>query len=244
MNKLYILLLCVSTVISISSNDGSYAQDIKCKMDKFSFRDIAPTGSAPMSRVKIESSGFMYSTDIDGAAYEASISSTTGQPDIFAPNSEQVLIGGPIAIGKNKVLTDRAFPALFKLIKGRGLVYLSGRAIVISSNGSRKNLGEKGTLENFLKCIGSKDMLDREAAAWALGWLTKTQEHREKTIPALVNALSDPSFEVRLISAESLGRIGDASALPALKQAKMSEKDKWVIEVIDESIITIEKKKN
>jgi|GEM_PF-4010896 len=217
-------------------------QDIECKLESLCFSDIAPTSSASFCRVKIERlPGGLYSTDLDGAAYRASISFTTGQLEVLTPNSEQVLIGGPISIGENQIHSDSTFPALFKLIEGRGLLYLSGRATVTLRDGTTRRLGEKHTLKDFLSCIESRNELYREAAAWALGWIPKTPEDRARSLPALVKALSDPSFEVRLIAAESLGRIGDVSVVSALKQAKRDEKDDWVREVVEESITNIEK---
>lgn len=220
-------------------------QDVECKLESLCFSDVLPASSTPFSRVKIERlpSG-LYSTDLDGAAYRASISFTTGQAEVLTSNSEQVLIGGPISIGENQIHSDPNFPALFKLIEGRGLLYLSGRATVTFKDGTTLRLGEKHTLKDFLRCIESRNELYREASAWALGWVPKTSEEHARSFPTLVKALSDPSFEVRLTAAESLGRIGDVSVLLALKQARRDEKDDWVREVIEESITNIEKQQH
>jgi HEAT repeat protein len=57
--------------------------------------------------------------------------------------------------------------------------------------------------------------------------LAETVSDRQETIDPLVSALRDPITQVRLAAAEALGKVGDASAFPALTQA-LQDKDSHV----------------
>jgi HEAT repeat protein len=90
--------------------------------------------------------------------------------------------------------------------------------------------------------LKSDDQLDREGAAQALGWLTKTKEDKDKAVPALIGALTDGAMEVRRDSAESLGRIGDSRAREMLEKVAKDDKDAQVGPVAEESLGLIDVK--
>jgi len=69
--------------------------------------------------------------------------------------------------------------------------------------------------------MGSPDALSREAAVQALGWLGKGE--KTESLQALVKALKDTQPAVRRSAAESLGRIGDQTVMPALQAASQDK---------------------
>lgn len=110
--------------------------------------------------------------------------------------------------------SDPSYPLTFKVVKGLGYVYMCGKGTVKSPGGHIQNLGEADTPEKWIPSLSSSDLLIREAAAQALGWLGGM-----KGVPALIKALKDPSPMVRRSACEALGKIGDRNALPALQTA-------------------------
>ncbi len=103
----------------------------------------------------------------------------------------------------------------------------------------------KDTVEIQLPRLKSKDQLECEGAAQALGWLAKTKEDIDKAVPVLIAALKDGAMEVRRNAAESLGRIGDSRSIDALTTwiGLQREKDDWVREVAEEQIELIRMKR-
>jgi len=71
-----------------------------------------------------------------------------------------------------------------------------------------------------------------------LGWLARTDQDKEKSVLALIQALKDNVMEVRRNAAEALGRIGDARAVEVLRVLTNPEKEKedWVRSVAEESL--------
>ena len=109
---------------------------------------------------------------------------------------------GPIVID-----SDSSYPLTFKLIRGRGLVYMCGRGTVTRENGVTVRFGYEDTIYTWLPRLSSRIVIDREAATQALGWLAISSEEKEIVIPSLLTALEDPVWQVRRNAAESLGRI-------------------------------------
>ncbi|MBM3239314.1 HEAT repeat domain-containing protein [Candidatus Poribacteria bacterium] len=141
--------------------------------------------------------------------------------------------------------TDRAYPLTFKLIKERGYVYLCGHGTVTTPDGKTHRLGEADTVDTWLPRLKSEDLLDRESAAQALGYLAKTKEEKDKAVPALIEALDDKTMEVRRNAAEALGRLRDERATEALVPLlKDKEAEWWVADVAAESLCRIGKKLN
>ncbi len=135
------------------------------------------------------------------------------------------------------------YPLTFK-VTSDGLTYLCGSGSFalrgVGPSGIR-SLGSGDDVAMWMPRLKSEDLLEREGAATALGWLAKTREERDQAVPALVEALKDESTDVRRNAAESLGRLGDERALRPLLTLtnERNEKDEWVREVADESVALI-----
>ena len=59
------------------------------------------------------------------------------------------------------------------------------------------------------------------------------------SIKALSNSLSDPSWTVRLYSAQALSKIGNPSSIPSLQKQLSIETDEEVSQIIQKSINTL-----
>jgi len=152
--------------------------------------------------------------------------------------------GGSLALKEMRLIgdsfawrfeSDPQYPLTFKLTKANGYVYLCGRGTITTSKGTLHRFGSTDSVNTWLPLVTSTSQLDREGAAQALGWLTKTRQDREKAVPALVTALKDKAIEVRRDAAEALGRIGDPRAIEALTLMLRDESD-WVRDVAQESL--------
>jgi len=137
----------------------------------------------------------------------------------WSPNTRHVLIG------KNELKGftfdgDPEYPLTFKLIKDKGYVYLCGRGTVTDKSGKTVRIGYSDTIEKWLQLLDSDDSVLGEAAAQALGYLTKTQNDKDKVVPKLITATKSKHFAVRWNATEALGRIGDNKALNALEEIK------------------------
>ncbi len=73
----------------------------------------------------------------------------------------------------------------------------------------------------------SKDGYIRAQAAQSLGRLKS-----KKAISSLINALDDTEWEVRLYSAEALGKIGGARGIEAIKKHIVREEEEHVIKAM------------
>ena len=161
----------------------------------------------------------------------------------FGHGVEHVIRGKLTLVG-HTFESDDAYPLTLKFIKERGYVYLCGRGTVTMPDGKTHRLGYNDTVDTWLPRLKSEDLLDREGAAQALGYLTKTEEKR-KVVPALIGALKDKAMEVRRNAAEALGRLQDERATEALVPLlKDSEAEWWVADVAAESLCRIGKKLN
>ena len=75
-------------------------------------------------------------------------------------------------------------------------VYLCGRGTVTMPDGRTPRLGSSdNTVGTWLPRLKSEDPFDREGAAQALGWLAKTNEEKDKAVPALIEVLKDRAME-------------------------------------------------
>ena len=167
----------------------------------------------------------------------------------FGHGVEHVIQGKLTLVG-HTFESDQAYPLTFRFVKGgyfvkeRGYVYLCGRGTVTTPDGKIHRLGYDDTVDTWLPRLESEDLLDREGAAQALGYLTKTEEKR-KAVPALIEALNDKAMEVQRNAAEALGRLQDERATEALVPLlKDREAEWWVADVAAESLCRIGRKLN
>ena len=176
----------------------------------------------------------------------AKLSGLRGGPSYVSPlwfgHGVEHVIRGKLTLVGHTFESDDAYPLTLKFIKERGYVYLCGRGTVTMPDGKTHRLGYNDTVDTWLPRLKSEDLLDREGAAQALGYLTKTEEKR-KVVPALIGALKDKAMEVRRNAAEALGRLQDERATEALVPLlKDREAEWWVADVAAESLCRIGKK--
>jgi len=87
-------------------------------------------------------------------------------------------------------------------------------------------------VDAWLLRMKSEDLLDKESAAQALGYLAKTTEEKDKAVPTLIKVLEDKVMEVRRNAAEALGRLRDERVMEDLVPLlKDSESEWWVAAV-------------
>ena len=89
-----------------------------------------------------------------------------------------------------------------------------------------------------IKRLRSKQPWIREDAASNLGLMNS-----KRAIVPLRTLLSDPSDEVRLNAARSLGALGDAEALPYVLES-LGASSRWIITSIEEIVLSIGEKAN
>lgn len=179
-------------------------------------------GKAPMS-------GFPKDTTSEGPnmSFQAGMLGL----DWFAGAEHQV--EGTIQMNGHTFVSDPNYPLTFKVVKGKGYVCICGRGDVVRLGGDSVQLGAGDTVPMWITRTGSPDVLTREAAAEALGWLAQQEQSaRKQGIEALSALLKDASFEVRRNAIESLVRLGAASELPAIEKARGREPDDSWMEAI------------
>jgi len=143
----------------------------------------------------------------------------TPQGDLVMPLEGCCIEENPLAGWR--IESEVAYPLTFKVIRGVGYVYMYGQGTVTSPLGAVRKLGEGHTTARHIRQMGSPDALSREAAVQALGWLGKGE--KTESLQALVKALKDTQPAVRRSAAESLGRIGDQTVMPALQAASQDK---------------------
>lgn len=180
----------------------------------------------------------------DAAYYKAD-----SQPAIFFgefPGREETIQWSPetthILVGKNVLKgvsfdSDPNYPLTFRLVDGKGYVYLCGRGTVTAENGQTYRLGYTDSVDMWLPLLQSDDSLRAEAAAQALGYLATSSELKEKVVPELVAAARRTEFGVYWNASEALGRLGDARGLPVLEELKA--KGGYIGRLAEESISKI-----
>jgi HEAT repeat protein len=153
----------------------------------------------------------------------------------WAWESEHLLIGRNTLSGYTFVSDDR-YPLMFKVIKEKGYVYLCGGGTVITPDGKELKFGIEDSIDKWILRITAQDQLEREAAVFAVGWLSQSLEDEQKVLSVLIDALDDTSWEVRRNAAEALGRLKNGEAVGLLQKTLESDTDGWVRLVAKESI--------
>jgi len=138
------------------------------------------------------------------------------KPVIATHGCERVFLGD-ITMADVAVRSDPTYPILLKWQQGKGIVYLAGRGEVKCADDWRR-LGHEDTVAGQLERLASTDVLEREAAAFALAWLARTPAERDEAIKALIAALCDRDLAVRRNAAEALGRLGDTRGIEPLQK--------------------------
>ncbi len=193
-------------------------------------------------RIVVKNDGPQAIVSLPGAAYRnpqvllvsSDLSTASPRGSYWSPGAEQVFVG-KVEIEGHTLDGDAAYPLALKLVKDAGLVYLCGRGVVTGKDGVTHRLGQEDTLDTWLPLLASKEQLEREGTAQALGWLASDPSQKKRAVRALVAALQDVSFQVRRDAAESLGRLGDQAAAEPLWRA-LGDKHDWVADVAAESL--------
>ena len=224
---------------------------------RFAIKDILPTGATGAARMWLEGGSPVFRTEANGAAYSLQVQLmgssiiATGRGSMFmegcdpkdtppCKESKVMLAGnehvlrGKVQIGEWLLDSDPAYPLTFKAVASEGYVRLCGRGKVARRDQQPVRLGDGETVGTWLPGLQSPDQLEREGAAQAIGWLARAQEDVAAVLPALTKALADPAMEVRRNAAEALGRIGDPTAVAALRAAQ-EDSSAWVVQVAEEA---------
>jgi HEAT repeat protein len=135
-------------------------------------------------------------------------------------------------------VSDAVVPLKFRVEKGVGLVYLSGSGTVTEPGGTRVSFPPRLSLQQWVENLSDSRGYVREGAAGHLGDSPGASSVDSRTVSLLISALKDPEPGVRLTAAQSLGRLGDRQAIPALKRSiePANEADKEVRVVAEEAI--------
>jgi hypothetical protein len=158
-----------------------------------------------------ESAGYSWGFIITGLSFNFS---GTMQATYWLEGAEQVYMG-KIDMGDMIIDSDPTYPLTFKLTKDQGLLYMCGRGSV-TKDGTVTQFGADDYVAQWLPRIYMEDVIVREAAAQALGWLALTDAQKGQVAPVLLVALSDLRWEVRRNAAEALGRIKAQGAVEVL----------------------------
>lgn len=150
--------------------------------------------------------------------------------------SEHIWLG-TLKFGDEAIESAPGYPLTFKWKKGKGYVYLCGKGY-FTYKGKTFRFGFGDSVDIQVPRMKSQDPLEREAAAQALGWLAGPGRRRDKAVSALIGALDDKAMEVRRNAAESLGRVADPRAAPALARLRKAEGESqsWVRDVAEEAL--------
>jgi len=159
----------------------------------------------------------------------------------WSVGTTHVLVGDNVLKGFT-FASDPKYPLTFKLVGGKGYVYLCGRGTVITKSGSTYRLGTDDSVAYWLPLLHSKDPLRAEGAAQALGYLATTPEHKDKALPELIEATRSPQIGVSFNATEALGRIGDSSAVPRLEEIQKEQSGAIIGAVAQECIEKIKKR--
>ena len=148
-----------------------------------------------------------------------------------------------VLIGTNKLKgfifnSDPKYPLTFRLLDGKGYVYLCGRGTVTTKDGKMTRLGFDDSVDAWLPFIHSDDEMRAEAAAQSLGYLANTAELKDKAVPVLIDAARSKKSFVYWYACEALGRLGDNRALDVLRE--LEPKGKMIGALAIESRMNIE----
>ncbi len=169
-----------------------------------------------------------------GAGYRLEIGLNTLPPLGFPSGmlgllgtGSEVQVAGEVKLATLKIKGDPEYPLSFKLMRGRGFVRLFGRGVIQDETGKTWKTGENDSVKAFSELLRSKNSVEREIAAGALGWLAKRQDDKDAIIPLLRTALSDGTPEVRRNAVEALGRLNGRSARVDI-ESLLQDPDDWV----------------
>ncbi len=179
----------------------------------------------------------LYGTDAPGCLHDFG----SGTSSMFNPNAELIFVQKGTKFGLATFDSQSEYPLVFKLVKGVGCTYICGRGTVRTPDGKSHELGQNDTANMWLSRTTSSNAIVREGAAQALGWLAKTDKERNQVLPLLVKALQDNDPDVRRGSCESLGRIGNRTAIEHLKPLINDESERckltaqWALKQIEKT---------
>lgn len=242
----FALFVLVSHISFAASQTVAVAGDIK-DVNELTLSDIQPGprfrwpggGTSGAGRWIIKDGKFetpgaaYYEEDEAPAIFMGKLPDNRYETLQWSPNTTHVLIGRNILKGVS-FDSDPDYPLTFRLIQGKGYVYMCGSGTVTLEDHTVLRLGKDDTSETWLPVLRSEDIFLAEAAAQALGYLTKTMESKDQVVPALITALDSRNFGVRWNSIEALGRIGDSRALTPF--LALSESGGFLGRLVDESI--------
>jgi|GEM_PF-6616504 len=137
---------------------------------------------------------------------------------------------GSATIGPHKFKSDPDYPLTFKVVKDSGYVYLCGSGTVKVKTGEQRVLGQKDTVDFWIKRSLSENELQREAAAQALGYLAikASLDERNRARKALLILLGDSQYQVRRNAVEAFVRLGSSTDIPILQKMSDQDKNEWV----------------
>jgi hypothetical protein len=193
-------------------------------------KPFPPFGGGPTNRVLLrgspkESKDGAWVTE--GAGYRVAFL-LGNYPGTFGGSGvEQVLEGAVTNWYGYDVDSDPSYPLAFKWVKEIGCVRLSGKGTLKGPDGVVHPLGANDSVDYWLERAKDPDVLVRQGAAQALGYLARTKEDKDRALPALTTSLGDSAMEVRRDAAEALGRLGDPRASEALVPLLDDEAEEW-----------------
>jgi hypothetical protein len=179
-----------------------------------------------------------------GAGYRMTFSMANDlMPEITykTARSEFLVQPGLLMIGDLIVNSDKDFPAILKIQDNGEVVWLAGKGIVQPKDGFPAIQSCSTDIQDYLTLTKSSAPMDREEAAYSLGVLARPLSDRSRVIDALKKLLKDSDEFVRLTAAESIGLLGDRTALPALQEVADKDRSEWVRQVAREAIESVNK---
>lgn len=181
--------------------------------------DVLPSGanSGTLNSLLASSAGTV-KTSLNGIGWPAFVAKAEGL--VPGPNGKPVsLLTSGAILSENKLDglafdSDPSFPLTFRLVRGQGLVYLSGHGTV-TVQGVQHAFGQHPEQTDWAALLrdGNTD-IEREGAAQTIGWL-----HDKKLLQPLIDAMTNPreNLAVRRSAIEAAGRLQDPAANPALE---------------------------
>jgi HEAT repeat protein len=111
---------------------------------------------------------------------------------------------------------QQAVPALIRLYEQN--VSPQSQAATSRSLNALGPAAQRLAVPVFSRAAGSSNVVERNAAVWALSEVDAERADPKQVLPALIKALGDTNFVIRIVAARSLARFGTnaADAVPAL----------------------------
>ena len=126
----------------------------------------------------------------------------------------RVVIRAAAADYLGELHAERAVEPLAKLLQSDPNEHVRTLAV--------RALGEIGTNDTLEPLLDALDDPGEAVRTWAILSLGKPANHA--AVPALIERLQDNSWSMRRVAAEALVRVGDGSAIEALKAARARER--------------------